>query len=321
MAHAMSKRFVTGITASIVAVSLATTGFVNAQQASKITLSYTPQVIEISANPGDPPIENVVRITNGSEVPVEITSKAVNFTAAGEEGEPELTEESTSFSLAQWVSITPEAYGLAPKESQDFKVTVTVPADAEPGGHFGAVQFKGLPPKDPSGNTQIGQEFNVAPLILVSVAGDIKEEANIETFKAAKSFWTNWTDDDPIMLETRIKNSGNVHFKPRGTVTIKNMFGKEVTKIPLTESNVLPDSIRKIETIWKDPGFAVGRYSAEVSFVYGADDTILTAQTNFIVFPYKTVLPALAGTFVGLFILIKFRKRFALAAKVLSGKG
>lgn len=297
-------------------------GRIYAQQASQVTLAYTPQVIEFSANPGDPTYENVIRLTNGSDVPLEIDSTPVNFLAGGEEGEPELTEETTAFSLSQWITVTPESYSLAPGESQDFLVEINVPADAEPGGHFGGVQFTGVPPVPAeTSDNFVSQEFNVTPLILVSVAGDITEGANIESFGSTQSMWTDWSDENPITLETRIYNSGNVHFKPKGTITIKNMFGREVTTIPLTESNVLPDSIRKITSEWSDPGFQVGRFTAEVSFVYGSQSEILSAETSFIIFPYKTIVPIAVVTIFVLFILIRFRSRIGMALKVLSGKG
>lgn len=321
MTHSLSTRVRASI---LLIVSVLMAGLVlttvRAQEASRVELSFSPQIIEFSANPGDETVENVIRLTNGSDVQMEITTNALNFLAGGEDGEPELTEDSTSFSLAEWVTITPEAYTIAPGESYDFTVAITVPANAEPGGHFGAVELRGIPPQDPSNPNQVGQQFNVTPLILVSVAGEITEEANIESFEAAKSFFSAVNDDNPITIETRINNTGNVHFKPRGTVTITNMFGKEVTKIPLAEKNVLPDSIRKISTEWSDPGFAVGRYTAEVSFVYGDDDTILTSSTTFIVFPYQTILPVLLVTVLAVVILVKFRSRIGMAIKVLSGK-
>lgn len=315
MSNSMSKRLVTGGLISLLVFFGLLGMAARAQLAEQVTLSFTPQVIEFSANPGDPTVENVIRITNGSDVPLDIIPTPVNFVAGGEEGEPELTEETTSFSLAQWITVTPSSFTLPPGEAQDFLVAVDVPADAEPGGHFGAVQFEGSPPEED--NIQIAQKFNVTPLILVSVAGDIFEEASIDSFASTQSFWSN---ESPITFETRIKNSGNVHFKPRGTVTIKNMFGNEVTKIPLTESNVLPDSVRKITTEWNDTGFAVGRYTAEVSFVYGEDDTILTAETSFTVFPYQTIVPVALITIFVLFVLVKFRSRIGTAIRVLSGK-
>lgn len=287
----------------------------NAQDSQEtIALAFSPQVLELSANAGDS-ITNEIRLDNLSdgEVVIDVTPK--NFSPQGEEGEVTLTDEDTSFSLADWISVVPKTATLAGRSSQDFTIQINVPNNAEPGGHFGSVVFKTRPPQDQPGAATVSQE--VAPIILVAVAGDIVQNAELVEFTASKNFWSN---EKPITLDTRVRNTGNVHFKPKGEITIKNMFGSEVTTIDLDEKNVLPDSIRKLTTEWGDPGFAIGRYTADLTLVYGEDNTILTASSTFIVFPYQTVVPAAALIGVLLYILIRFRKRISEAAKVLSGK-
>ena len=43
----------------------------------------------------------------------------------------------------------------------------------------------------------------------------------------------------PISFETRIQNLGNVHVKPKGSIVVKNMFGKEVVAVPLNPDNFI----------------------------------------------------------------------------------
>lgn len=279
----------------------------------KIEIGFSPIVIEFSGNPGDV-VENNIRIDNSSDEAIVLETIPKNLTPKGEEGQVDLTEDDTSYSLAKWVTVSPAQTVIEAKSSFDFKATISLPENAEPGGHFGAVVFKTIPPAN-GGNATVSQE--VAPLILATVAGDVIQEANIASFKSTKSFWSN---ERPIQLETRVNNTGTVHFKPTGTITIKNMFGKEVTSINLEGKNVLPDSIRRLVNYW-DPGFSIGRYSADLAMVYGDDNKILTATTTFIVFPYQTVVPATLAVIAGLYILIRFRKRIGLAVRVLSGKG
>lgn len=299
---------------AVLTVIAATSAF-SQQQADTINLGISPQVIEVSANPGDV-VENQIRLTNGGELPVVIEVIPKNFLPSGEEGAVDLTEDSTSYSLAEWIAVTPSSVVIPAKKTQDFDIVITVPNNAEPGGHFGSVVFKTVPP--PGGESQAAEvSQEIAPVILVSVAGDVDEVASIESFMSSKNFWSN---ERPITFETRIRNEGNVHFKPSGTITIKNMFGQEVTTIVLEEKNVLPDSVRRIVSEWSDPGFAIGRYTADLTVVYGEDDTILTDSTSFIVFPYQTIVPAVLLIGLIVFVLIKFRSRIGAAGKVLSGR-
>ena len=318
MTSRLSFRWV--LTISVLALSLLLFTHiqnVRAQEADAVTLSLSPQIINVSANPGEDTITNVVRITNGGELPIELETIPKNILPTGEEGAVDLTEDQTSYSLAEWITVDPERVNVAPGDTQDFTVSIDVPANGEPGGHFGTVVFKTVPPPGDQGAAaaQVSQE--IAPVILVSVAGDITEELNIASFGSEKSFWSN---EKPITFETRVGNTGSIHLKPTGTITIKNMFGGEVTTIPLEEKNVLPESIRRIVTEWSDPGFAVGRYTADLSLVYGEDDNILTASTSFTIFPWQTLIPFGLVAVAVLYILIKFRSRIGSAVRVLAGK-
>jgi hypothetical protein len=318
MTSRLSLRWVLSI--SVLAISLLMVSLIQsarAQEADQVTLSLSPQIINVSANPGEPPIENVVRLTNGGDLPLEIDTIPKNILPTGEEGAVDLTEDQTSYSLAEWITVEPERISIAPSQTVDFTVSIAVPENGEPGGHFGTVVFKTIPPDSDSGAAAALVSQEIAPVILVSVAGDISEELEIESFGSTKSFWSN---EKPITFETRTENLGSIHLKPIGTITIKNMFGGEVTTIPIEEKNVLPESIRRVETEWSDPGFAVGRYTADLSLVYGEDDNILTATTTFTVFPWQTLIPVGLIAIAVFYILIKFRSRIGNAIRVLAGK-
>jgi hypothetical protein len=301
----------------VLAGLLIITGFaltrpVQAQQVNQITISVSPTVFELSANPGDVLSESF-RIVNGTDQELTLTATPKNFTAEGEEGGVNLTEEETSFSLASWITASPTEVNVPARGSQIFDFTIAVPENAEPGGHFGSVIIQTEATQLDQTGASVSQE--AGPLILVSVAGDIIEEASIIDFMPTKSFW----ESGPVVLETRVENSGNVHFKPSGTIVIKNMFGNEETTINLEERNVLPGTIRKLVNEWS-PGFRVGNFTADLSIVYGPDSAIETASTSFIIFPYKIIIPALLGGILVVFVGIRYRSNFAAASRALRGK-
>ena len=67
---------------------------------------------------------------------------------------------------------------------------------------------------------------------------------DIREFTTDKSVYgTPFTVDFNI----RVSNSGNVHIRPLGGITIKNMFGKEVANVDFNSgfASILPNSIRK----------------------------------------------------------------------------
>jgi len=281
-------------------------------QTQEITLSISPQTFDISANPGEV-ITNSFRVVNGTDDSVALTSTPKNFNVSGEKGGVELTEEDTNWSVADWITVTPSVTTVDARGQAFFDFTVAIPEGAEPGSHFGAIVLRSDP--EPLNDTGPSVAQEIGPLILVSVAGDVTQEANIESFGSSRAFWFS----SPVELDTRVQNTGNIHFKPTGTITIKNMFGGEVTTINLTEQNVLPDSVRQLVNEW-DPGLtSFGRYTADLSLVYGDDDTILLSSTAFFVFPLITTLVVVGGL-VFVVSAIRGRSRLLKAIKALAGR-
>ncbi len=298
----------------IVAAMAVLTGFTFAQDTATdtVALSVSPQVFEISADPGNS-IDNSFKIVNGTDADLTMTATPKNFTPQGEEGGVTLTEDDTAYSLASWTTVSPTTVVIPARGSQVFDFNITLPLGAEPGSHLGSIIVQTEAATLDESGVAVSQE--IGPLILVSVSGDIVVGAEVASF-TTDSFW----EKGPILFETRVTNTGNVHFKPRGTIEIKNMFGKVVTTIDVQEKNVLPDSTRLLVDEWAADGFTVGSFTADLTLVYGPDDTIITSSASFFVFPYKTIVPITLGVILVVWLVVRYRKRIGRAGKALSGK-
>lgn len=274
------------------------------------SVSVSPPTFEITANPGDT-IENTIKITNRSNRELKFVTDRRNFTAVGEEGQVGLTEEETSFSLASWMRVLPVEGSVPANSTETFTFVIDVPLNAEPGGHFGSVVFKtgGEEALDQPGAT-VAQE--IASLVLVRIAGDVDEEADIVTFAPLNSFY----EYGPVNLEMRIENTGNVHVRPQGTITITNMLGQEVDQFEIEPKNVLPGAIRKVPATWNTK-YMFGMYTATAALTYGNEGSTIVSSTKFTGMPYKVVGGVALGALVLLVILIKSRKRLGKAFKVL----
>jgi len=306
-----------GLIGVLLFISLLLPSFVFAQTQpgpETVSLGISPQILDTTANPGET-LQNTFRLTNASPAEIDIETTPKNFTPRGEEGAVDLTVDDTSFSIADWISVSPEIATIESGQTQDFVVDIAVPATAEPGSHFGSVVFQTKPPENSDANALVSQE--IAPVILVKIAGDTTEAVEIEEFRTEKSLYSN---EKTINFISRLENTGDVHFKPKGVITIKNMWGSQVAELELDRRNVLPDSIRQITTEWQPEGFTIGRYSATLNLVYGENDEIRISETSFTIFPYQTVLPIAIGVLVLGFIVFKTRHRLVMAVRVLSGK-
>lgn len=255
-----------------------------AQQNNK-GLSITPFSFEYSLDQQDKKTDKVF-LTNLTNQSLEVTTEARNFSAHGEEGDVELTTENIPFSLASWVNIEPKRITIPAKSKIPFTFTITVPKNAEPGGHFGSVVFSTVPKKNLNQTgALLSQE--VGALVFVKTPGEIIEKAEIASFATEKPFY----EFGPAKFVLRVKNNSNVHIKPIGAITITDMFGK-TTSLPLTQQNVLPNATRKIFTNW-DQKILIGKYKATVNLSYGSKNQTLTQSTEFTAFPVRWGLIAL----------------------------
>ncbi|HEX7260169.1 MAG TPA: hypothetical protein VF272_04540 [Candidatus Saccharimonadia bacterium] len=309
------------------------------QAATPLGLTVSPPTYELSANPGDS-LNNTIRITNDSDSAVTLQVSTQDFTVGGTEGSVSVLNDSVDpAAFSKWFRFPTTQLQLAPKASALVPFTITVPKQAEPGGHFATVLFN---PVVTANATSTGARViqRVGSLILMRVSGAIKEQGSIESFhtKTFKGSWQSITGSDgktkilvasaedlrgehkqsffskgPIAFDILFKNSGNVHFKPAGTVTIYNLFGKKVDQLAINPRNVFPGGERRITVIWPKTDLWGGYYSAHAAAVYGSENKILTAETKFWAFPLIPFLIIL----VVLVLLIVLRHRLLNAARVL----
>lgn len=284
-------------------------------------LTISPPVMEIDANPGEI-IKKQIKIFVEVEAEGIYYPSVANFIARGEEGESgfleqEKAEEAKGYSLANWIEIDKTPIGLKKNERAEISFIIKVPKDAEPGGHYGVIFLSTQPPALEKEQVAIGVTGKLGSLILVRVAGEIKEQGNLLEFNTADK--KNSYNRLPIEFITRFENTGNVHLKPQGEIKISNIFGKTIAKVSVNEKggNVLPESIRKFKSIWekKDTvfekgkgffaelkkekdNFAFGKYKAELILV-GFDGGI----KSFWIFPWRIVLVSLIVLIVLIIVL------------------
>jgi hypothetical protein len=207
--------------------------------------------------------------------------------------------------LKKWVNTNESSFGLKPEEEKTIYYTITVPEEAEPGGHYGVVRFASEAPTMVS-DTGVGIVGSVAQLVLLKVKGDIKETGKVEEFytkEVAEGKDTKkkkFFEKGPVGFEIRFKNTGNVHYKPSGIIEISKLFGDKTT-LSLVPANVLPDSVRRFETKWENPP-AFGYFKAKVKMSY-SDMTAESASITFFIIPWKIlVLIVLIIAIVGFLI-------------------
>lgn len=286
-------------------------------------LTFAPPTYDLTADPGQL-LEETLKLKNGAPDPVTITLGTANFTAkAGDVsgGIPSFypsTEVGDGHGLGPWISFDKPEITLASGEQVSLPFRIQVPKDAGPGSYFGAVVFE---THTPSSALSVGLTGNAAALVLLRVNGNVVEDLKLQSFAAAPVL----AGSLPVRFIARVRNDGTVHLHPYGEVTIKNLFGQTVATVPINRAefkSVLPGNARDYQTEWHRKilpantniltrewqNFALGPYTAELTFRYGDKGTLLTAKAGFWVIPWLVLL-LLGGGAAALFLSLRWLMR------------
>ena len=308
------------ILASIVGPLLLLSTSANLLQAQdvKTGLQLSPISYEVEVVPGGK-FNEEIRLTNVSGRNVKVQVSVEDFIAGGEKGEPKILvgeeEGASKWSLRHWVSLEETRFELQKDEAKLFPFDVNVPSDAEPGGHYGVVRFTSSAPQ--TGEEGVAISGSVGSLVLLRIKGDIRETGKII------DFYSNQADDSklkkssffergPVGFELRFRNTGNVHYKPKGVVEVVGLWGKK-TRVALEERNVLPESVRRFDTEWKVTP-SIGRFTAQATMTYGSQDKpVKSKKITFYLIPWKIVLAVL---FVLLIFLTLIWRQIKISRKL-----
>lgn len=273
-------------------------------QTNPPALIVHPSNLDVNLTPGSP-TSGTIYVMNTTKNALTIQTELRNFTAQGEKGAIALTTENIPFSLASWIKVTPEKAEIPAGKEMAFKYTITPPANAEPGGHFGSVVFATVPSAVNNTGSAISQE--IAALILAKIPGDAKEDAVLESITTDKPFY----EFGPVQFNLRVRNQGGVHIQPFGVVEVTDMFGRKFDA-PLDPTNVLPNAVRQISAIF-NKHLLIGHYQAKVIASYGSKNLPLEGSVEFWAFPMRYA----ALGFIVLIILFLLRKRLWKSFRIL----
>lgn len=316
----------------ILSVILTLSPLANPHNVHALTLS--PIKVELTANPGDSIQIPFEAFNDDTESKLYYLDYQV-FDAKDESGNPILTRSKTG--IPTWFT-GPDSVTLGPKERRKLEVEMQIPANAEPGGHFGAILLRNDPPKlIENDSVTIGSQVGL--LVLLRVSGTFTEGADILEFGVANS--GAFLKSLPVDFYYRFQNNGDDWVKPLGDIVVESLWGRTKKIIPAnpTGGNTLPRSIRKYEASWltrsgetqnqDDPrppampaGFwnkvayeakysPIGRFSANVTLTYGNQNQLRSKATvHFWIIPWELLVVAIPSILIALWLLRFSIKRY-----------
>jgi hypothetical protein len=295
-------------------------------------LTVNPK-LELNSDPGFT-LRTAIKVTNEERSSRLFYISYANFNSQDETGTPSFSTRREG--LSTWIK-SQDTITLGPGETAEVPIEISIPQDAEPGGHFAGAFFSLEPGEQTSDKGRIAIGSRLGSLILLRVSGDFVQNATIVEFNTTgkKRFFTRL----PIQFYYRFQNIGDDHQKPLGDIQINNTYGRNVKILSANtvDGSVLPKSIRRFTSVWAEPGgglkqepvvdlveppqlpfwasvkeqwsnFAFGRYTAKLKVVYGTKELkSANSELVFYIIPWHLLSVAVP---IGIVLLIILR--FAL---------
>ena len=258
-------------------------GMASAQEMQRtVTIAYPTLAHKL--NPGDT-AEGFTKVINQSTSTLTFKLGVQDFVVTDTSGTPNIIPPGTlsnKYSAANWIGVTPQTFTLKPGDSQKINYYVQVPRDARPGGHYAAIVYSPIVTGALTGsgstvNSQLGSLF------YITINGPINEQSTVSKF-----FANPFQEYGPVNILTQIKNLGDLHIAPKGTITVTGLFFNQTQNLPT--HNIFPEAARDFSNTFGQ-NLMIGRYEASFIGSYGTNDNLpLVATMYFWVFPWRITL-------------------------------
>lgn len=213
-----------------------------------------------------------------------------------------------AYDASPWFQLESPDFFLNPGETRVVVAKLAVPNNAEPGGHYATIYFQSYVPMVTDLQTSAQLNARVGVIVLLTVRGDVQEK--VVTAGAVKAPGVQF-EAGPTNLQVGIRNEGNVHVLPSGSITVRNVFGKKVKELFIPLGHSMPGTTRTYRQEWEH-GPRIGIYRVESSITFGSQRTTIHPKSKTIVlFPLVIVIPVFValGLLVTLLFALKRRKR------------
>lgn len=265
----------------------------HAEEGESIVLSPSSKKIAIDAGGT---IKDSLTVINNGTVSYDFKVYASPYSVKNGTYEPNFTAKTGNADLYTWASFEKSTYTLNPGENIEVPYTITVPADAAPGGHYG-VLFAETQADENTG--QIARKKRVGMIVYATVNGDyISAGKQI----GAKIDWLQL--GGPITASLSVENSGNTDYEMTELLQIKNVFGGTVYENS-KERIILPKTTRDINLAWTG-GPIMGLYNVKVESKIL--DKVTTKQSWVLLMPMWVLVLSILAIFGIIYAVFRRRR-------------
>lgn len=221
-----------------------------------------------------------------------LTLNTVDFTYMDDTGAPKFNKaedaQPTAWSLKPFLT-APKKVTIDPNSSKTIDINIEIPTDIGGGSYYSAIEYA----TSTSEGGNVAMNASLTTLVFVSVPGDVDERLTLEKLGAYDNRvrkYRYFNTEVPKRIAYTLRNEGNVAQSPVGSITLKSLFGQEITIsdvnpngslalreqtrtfescIKLTKDKVDFNGTRAEATTCADSGLFPGYYSVSLNLFYG----------------------------------------------------
>jgi len=276
-----------------------------------VSITVSPTTIDLTLSNSEIAIQEIGVWNTGDET-ISVHTYAMDFSIDKENSFTFFEPGYESYSCAAWLSMEETEFNLAAGESKNVIVTISVPQELEPGGHYAALFFEMVPPEAQSG-VSVAVAGRIPSLFYITIPGvtgaDIITNAEI-----ASLLLPSVVEKGSIEVGVTVRNTGNVHLPIAAKAYFTDFRGREVGELDLGQVIILPNSERVIKATWEGAPF-IGKVKTSIVIGYFDQNGELVnkaATGNFQVIPWKLILIAVFSLVFLIVLMWMIRKKFRL---------
>ena len=238
---------------------------------AEVSISVAPIRVEHLVKQGEKGTD-VISVTNDGTAPTRLKVSIEDWSLT-KDGNPMFVKaENNRYSCVEWIRINPVDFRVGPGQTREVRYTITVPQGIEDGGYRAAIIFETVPDVTPGEKMKRVFLRGRIVTILYEVVGKPVQEGHANGLRTELK-------KEGIDFFIALQNTGKVHFRTKGSITVKDSNGTKAFEAEVPDVPVLPESEREIKITYDKP-LPKGKYTALAVVDIGKKE-LIGAETTF----------------------------------------
>jgi len=274
-------------------------------------IKVSPATIDLVVGRGQT-TEEVISIENQGDSVARIRVYAMDFSIDKESNFAFSEPGHESYSCARWLTPDEAEFDLNPGETKEVKVTISVPSEVEPGGHYAALFFETTPVEAPPG-VSVTIAGRIPSLFYLTIPG-ITEAEVFSDAEIVSLLLPGWVEKGPVETGVVVRNTGNIHLTIAAKAYFSGFRGENIGELDLGQVVVLPHSERIMKGSWeKTPLLSKVKASVVIGYFDQQGELVNKTQTaDFWIIPWKLVVIIVVALGLLIVLIWRLRRRYRL---------